>query len=671
MDAYTSNIEWPKKAVVTTGTPYGNKPLHFGHIGGVFVPADCYARFLRDRIGAKNVRFVGGTDCYGSPINEGFRKKVEQENFSGTIDDYVRENHVRQKATLDAFNISLDIFEGSGIGRSGEIHQIVSENFINALKSANKLKLESTMQFFDNSANTFLNGRQVRGYCPVQGCKSSVAYADECELGHQYDPTSLINPISTLTGEIPVMKPVENWYFALPDYLEFLKSYVCKLENSDTTRAVVPKTISEFLGEPIIYIKNELQGDYEKVRLKLPNHVFKEAEKGKQSFEIVFDNVDDRDVARDILKNAGIRFRTSKALVDFRITGNIEWGVHAPVIDGVENLTVWCWPESLWQPISYVIALNESLGESSDSWKDFWCSDDAKVYQFLGQDNIYFYGVAQTAMFEAVKTANLYGDDTETRILHQTNLLANYHLLFGKTKASSSGDIKPPSGEDLLEHYTVDQIRSHFLALGIDQKPMSFNPKPFDPSLTDEQKCDNRIADPVLKEAALLNNVFNRLARSCFYEADKVFDGDVPILPITEDVMKAAHVALKDFEDCMFKTDIKNAQSVASEFIRYAQKYWADKSTELGNDDGKIEEHNQLLCDCLYMLHISTLMMHGFAPNGCELICKSLGVDFDKFFNWNNSFISLSEIFSGDAIHLEKLPPRFDFFPKHEGQFKK
>lgn len=671
MDAYTSNIDWPKKAVVTTGTPYGNKPLHFGHIGGVFVPADCYARFLRDRIGAKNVRFVGGTDCYGSPINEGFRKKVEQENFSGTIDDYVMENHVRQKATLDAFNISLDIFEGSGIGRSGEIHQIVSENFINALKSANKLKLESTMQFFDESAKTFLNGRQVKGYCPVQGCKSSVAYADECELGHQYDPGSLINPVSTLTGEVPVMKPVENWYFTLPDYQNFLKDYVSKLENSETTRAVVPKTINEFLGEPIIFIKNELFDAYTDVKDDLPKHTFKEAEKGKQSFEIVFENVDDRDVARDILKNSGIRFRTSKALVDFRITGNIEWGVHAPVIDGIEDLTVWCWPESLWQPISYVIALNESLGEAPDSWKDFWCSDDARVYQFLGQDNIYFYGVAQTAMFEAVKTANLYGDDTETRNLHQTNLLANYHLLFGKAKASSSGDIKPPSGEGLLEHYTVDQIRAHFLALGIDQKPMSFNPKPYDLSLTDEQKRDNRIADPVLKEAALLNNVFNRLARSCFYEADKVFVGDVPILPITEDVVEAAHVALKDFEDCMFKTDIKNAQSVASEFIRYAQKYWADKSTELGNDDGKLEEHNQLLCDCLYMLHISTLMMHGFAPNGCELICKYLGVDHDKFFSWNSEFVSLAELFDCGTIQLKKLPPRFDFFPKHESQFKK
>ena len=69
--------EWPRRAVVTAGMPYGNKPLHFGHIAGVFVPADCYARFLRDRIGADNVRFVSGTDCFGSPIDEGYRKLVE------------------------------------------------------------------------------------------------------------------------------------------------------------------------------------------------------------------------------------------------------------------------------------------------------------------------------------------------------------------------------------------------------------------------------------------------------------------------------------------------------------------------------------------------------------------------------------------------------------------
>ena len=75
---------FPKRAIVTAGMPYGNKGLHFGHIAGVFVPADCYARFLRDRIGPENVMFVSGTDCYGSPIDEGYRKLREQ-GFEGSI----------------------------------------------------------------------------------------------------------------------------------------------------------------------------------------------------------------------------------------------------------------------------------------------------------------------------------------------------------------------------------------------------------------------------------------------------------------------------------------------------------------------------------------------------------------------------------------------------------
>ena len=91
MDSYPSrNIVWPRRAVVTAGMPYGNKPLHFGHVGGVFVPADCFARFQRDRIGPENVCFVSGTDCYGSPIEEGYRKEVEAGTFSGTIKENLR-----------------------------------------------------------------------------------------------------------------------------------------------------------------------------------------------------------------------------------------------------------------------------------------------------------------------------------------------------------------------------------------------------------------------------------------------------------------------------------------------------------------------------------------------------------------------------------------------------
>lgn len=661
---------WPKRAVVTTGTPYGNKALHFGHIGGVFVPADAFARFLRDRLGKDNVRFVGGTDCFGSPINEGYRKAVEAGTFEGSISDYVMRNHNLQAETLKAYNISLDIFEGSNIGTSAEVHSQLSKNFISALYDSGTLHLESTMQFYDEKAKTFLNGRQVHGHCPVQGCKSEEAYADECSLGHQYDPTDLINPVSTITGEVPTMRPVKNWYFDLPSYREFLKKYCEDLRDDDLVRSIVPTTLEEFLGDPIIFVKNEAFDEYKTVSADLPQHEFREAQKGKQSFELVFKTIEDRDVAREVLNSAHIRIRTSKTLVPFRLTGNIEWGVKAPVIDDVNGLTVWCWPESLWQPISFTIARNKQLGLPDDAWQDFWCDDDAQVYQFLGQDNLYFYGVAQTPMFDAVKDKNLFGGSKKK--LKQTRLIANYHLLFGKTKASSSGSVKPPSGEELLEHYTVDQLRCHFCSLGLGLKPVAFSPKPFDPNLTEEKRRDPRVADPALKEAALINNVFNRLARSCFYEAANSFSSNVPICPISDDVVAKAQQALVSYDEKMQKVELHSVFGVCDEFVRYAQKYWADGAKSLKDSPSGSDERQHLLCDCLYLTWISALMMHPFAPSGCDLICECMNTDPSDFFTWNSDFVSLTEIFGDVSVHeVKDLPPRFDFFPKHPSQFKK
>ena len=124
---------FPKRAVITGGMPYGNKSLHFGHIGGVFVPADFFARFLRDRIGEENVIFVSGTDCYGSPIMEGYRKKVEQEGYEGTIVDYVSSNHESQRAALDAYGISLDLFAGSGLEPAKRFHEDLTSEIIHRL----------------------------------------------------------------------------------------------------------------------------------------------------------------------------------------------------------------------------------------------------------------------------------------------------------------------------------------------------------------------------------------------------------------------------------------------------------------------------------------------------------------------------------------------------------
>jgi len=90
--------------------PYGNKDLRLGHIGGVFVHADTFARFMRDRIGRENVIFVSGTDCYGSPIVENHRQLVSDSSFRGTIDEFVQLNHESQKETLGQYHIDMNLF---------------------------------------------------------------------------------------------------------------------------------------------------------------------------------------------------------------------------------------------------------------------------------------------------------------------------------------------------------------------------------------------------------------------------------------------------------------------------------------------------------------------------------------------------------------------------------
>ncbi|MDR0311363.1 MAG: class I tRNA ligase family protein, partial [Acidobacteriota bacterium] len=141
--------------------PYGNKSLHFGHIGGVFVPADVFARFLRDRIGEENVLFISGTDCYGSPIDEGYRKITKDEGFKGTIADYVKGNHDAQVASLKNYHISLDIFEGSGLGKSKAVHEGFTSFIIQRLYDNGYLHKVATAQYYDEDAESFINGRQV------------------------------------------------------------------------------------------------------------------------------------------------------------------------------------------------------------------------------------------------------------------------------------------------------------------------------------------------------------------------------------------------------------------------------------------------------------------------------------------------------------------------------
>ncbi|MFW6035464.1 MAG: class I tRNA ligase family protein, partial [Halothermotrichaceae bacterium] len=518
--------EFPERAVITAGMPYGNKELHFGHIGGVFVHADFFARFLRDRIGSENVIFVSGTDCYGSPIAEDYRQAVSDSSFEGTIEEYVQANHESQKEDLESYHIDTNLFAASSIGQAGEIHQQFTYNFIKKLYDNGHLKKITTSQFYDPEHEVFLNGRQVIGQCPIDGCQSEKAYADECSLGHQYMEKDLINPKSTLSGKTPEMRDVTNWYFKLEEFQQLLSEWVKDLKEKPNTRNFMIKNIEEFLEPPVIHVKNEYLELVNKLEDKLPDCSLKDDE-DKPSFELVFAKLEEREAACTVLAEKGVQFRNGKTLVPFRLTGNINWGVKAPELEGLDDLTVWVWPESLWAPISFTQAYLERKNKDKSTWKKWWCSKEAEVYQFIGEDNVYFYGPAEMAMFMGQQGNNPSAEPPESE-LQLPELIANNHILFLDKKASSSGEVKPPMAKELLDYYTSEQLRAHFLGLGLGIKSVSFKPKPLNPEGQDH-------GDPVLNEGNLLANVFNHYARSCFYTIQKFNDCKLPVGEVSKE----------------------------------------------------------------------------------------------------------------------------------------
>ena len=650
---------FPRRAVITAGMPYGNKELHFGHIGGVFIHADVFARFLRDRIGEDNVIFVSGTDCYGSPILESYRKWKEQSDSTLSIEDYVKLNHQKQKEALEKYQISLNLYGASALDRSKEVHTKVSEEIFEALYRKGYLQKRSTPQFYDPEYKVLLNGRQVIGQCPIQGCASDKGYADECSLGHQYMPSELLNPKSTLSGKTPEVIQVTNWYFQLEDFQTLLSDYIDYLGKNTNSRKYQLSAMEEFLKKPLIYIKRNQLERLETIKECLPKHRLID-EQNKASFTIEFDTLSDRERAESILSDHSIYYRTGKTLVPFRLSGNIEWGVKVPKKDGVENLTFWVWPESLWAPISFTRTYLESIHKTDEEWKRWWCSKEAKVYQFIGEDNIYFYGLAEMAMFMALQSNQPSIMPTEGDLM-LPHLIANNHVLFMDKKASSSSEIKPPMAKELLDYYTPDQLRMHFLSLGLDTKSVSFMPQRYLPIKGGQ--------DNVLKEGNLLTNVYNRLVRSCFYTAQKYYASRIPGGSVSEEIRAEAVKAVLTYEHHMYNHEFHRVTELLDSYIRNMNKYWVNniRIAETKEDD---DLRRQVLLDTLHAVRTIASLLHPITPNSCEMIREYLGLD-EKLWKWEYIFDTLPELIENIETHqLKYLEPRVDFFQKHESQFE-
>jgi len=209
-----------KRKMITAALPYANGPVHIGHLAGVYIPADVYARFQRST--GQEVAFICGSDEHGIPIT--IRAKKEGITPQDVVDKY----HEIIKKSFADLGISFDEYSRT----TSKKHYEVSQEFFLNLYNKGKFEEEISEQFFDEQAGEFLADRYIVGTCPK--CSNENAYGDQCEkCGSTLSPTELINPKSMLSGNTPILKETKNWYLPLNEYENFLNEWIIKGHQDD------------------------------------------------------------------------------------------------------------------------------------------------------------------------------------------------------------------------------------------------------------------------------------------------------------------------------------------------------------------------------------------------------------------------------------------------------
>ena len=202
-----------KRYLITSALPYANGPVHIGHLAGVYVPSDIYARYQRLR--GRDVISVCGSDEHGVPITIKARKE------GITPQDVVDRYHAIIKDAFQRLGMSFDIYSRT----SSPTHRVTASDFFKKLYDEGKFIEQTSEQFYDEEAKAFLADRYIVGTCPR--CQSEGAYGDQCEkCGSTLSPDELINPTSKLSGSVPVKRPTKHWYLPLDQYDSFLREWI-------------------------------------------------------------------------------------------------------------------------------------------------------------------------------------------------------------------------------------------------------------------------------------------------------------------------------------------------------------------------------------------------------------------------------------------------------------
>lgn len=332
----------PKRYTITAALPYANGPLHIGHLAGAYIAADIYARYLR--LKGADVVFVCGSDEHGAAIT--IKAKKENTTPREIVDKY----HAIIRDSFKKFDISFDIYHRT----SEKIHYDTSQEFFRILDDNDAFEIIESEQYYDEEAKQFLADRYIIGTCPK--CGNEHAYGDQCEkCGSSLNPTDLINPKSTISGNKPVLKKTKHWFLKLDEQQGEIASWL------------------------------ETKKDVWK------NHVY-----GQCKSWI----------------NDGLRPRAMTRDLDWGIPV-------PPEIEGSEGKVLYVWLDApigyisatrqLFKEIESGItefSYPENFGTSlqnrkADDWKSYWQDEETELIHFIGKDNIVFHCITFPAILRA------------------------------------------------------------------------------------------------------------------------------------------------------------------------------------------------------------------------------------------------------------------------------
>lgn len=629
IETIKARIARPKKAVVTAGMPYANGPLHIGHLAGAHIPADVYARWMRMLIGDENVLYVCGTDDHGST------SELAAMQAGKSTRQFIDEIHVKQKSTLTRFGISLNTYTGTSRPECYPEHVALSQDFIRRIYKNGMLEKKSSRQWFDPKLNRFLQDRFVRGKCPNPKCENLAAYSDECETcGTQYDPTELQNPKSALSDAVPELRETVHWWLDMWKVSEELRTWIQSKEGKWRT-AVLSEVLNRVF--PSVIFDNTFEPKFKELRPTLPTHKSRYAP-GKKVL-VQFENKTDLATGQSMLSKAGIEWQLMDDWAHRSITRDVSWGIPLPddLDPDMKGKTLYVWPDSLIAPISFTkVALKES-NRSPEQYKEFWNDSESRIYQFLGQDNVYFYVLMQGAMWMGTqKDPNHLPANGD---LQMTDIFGCYHLMVeGDKMSKSKGNYI--TADQLLDEkgFDADQVRYFLALLSLPEKSSNFDFKTFD-------ERNRFLAGP-------MNAAFEKPLSACHSK----FSATVPDGKLMDKVLQETTKIIQRYAKSMERAEYSTLLFAIENYARQINSLFTQFKPH--DDRFPLETRQDALFSCFYVLKNLMIMLYPFVPSTMDRLRESLNLDPSVF--------SVSQL--GTAIPVgHKIAEKKNFFPAVAG----